>query len=69
MTTSTGLRGLTMQLSSAPPWGQGIERCMRFAPDYGLVFVDPPVLGTNQPAQEGKLVILASGPDELGDRI
>ncbi|GAB2966905.1 NAD(P)-dependent oxidoreductase [Amycolatopsis acidiphila] len=34
----------------------------------GVAFVDAPVLGTKQPAEQGKLVVLASGPDELKDR-
>ena len=34
----------------------------------GLAFVDAPVLGTKLPAEQGKLVVLGSGPDELKDR-
>jgi 3-hydroxyisobutyrate dehydrogenase len=34
----------------------------------GLAFVDAPVLGTKQPAEQGKLVVLASGPQELRER-
>jgi 3-hydroxyisobutyrate dehydrogenase len=34
----------------------------------GVAFVDAPVLGTKQPAEQGKLVVLASGPDELRDK-
>jgi 3-hydroxyisobutyrate dehydrogenase len=48
---------------------QGTERCMQFAARHGLAFVDAPVLGTKQPAQEGKLLVLASGPDELRNRV
>jgi len=48
---------------------QGTEECARFAREHRLAFVDAPVLGTKQPAQEGKLVVLASGPDELRDRV
>jgi 3-hydroxyisobutyrate dehydrogenase len=33
----------------------------------GIAFVDAPVLGTKQPAEQGKLVVLAAGPDELRD--
>jgi 3-hydroxyisobutyrate dehydrogenase len=47
----------------------GTERCIRLAEDRGLAFVDAPVLGTRQPAQEGKLVVLASGPGELRPRV
>ncbi len=48
---------------------QGTDRCAQFARKHGLAFVDAPVLGTRQPAQEGKLVVLASGPDELRDQV
>lgn len=32
------------------------------AAEHGLVFVDAPVQGSRQPAEEGRLVILAAGP-------
>jgi 3-hydroxyisobutyrate dehydrogenase len=48
---------------------EGTERCQRMAGERGVAFVDAPVLGTRQPAAEGKLVILASGPEELADRL
>jgi 3-hydroxyisobutyrate dehydrogenase len=32
-------------------------------------FVDAPVSGTKQPAAEGKLVVMASGPQELRERV
>lgn len=35
-----------------------------FAAANGLVLYDAPVQGTRQPAEQGKLVILASGPNE-----
>ncbi|MDQ3849653.1 MAG: NAD(P)-dependent oxidoreductase [Actinomycetota bacterium] len=41
----------------------GTERCAALADERGIAFVDAPVLGTRQPAEEGKLVVLASGPD------
>lgn len=34
------------------------------AAQNGIVFYDAPVQGTRQPAEQGKLVILASGPEE-----
>jgi 3-hydroxyisobutyrate dehydrogenase len=40
------------------------ERLRALADELGLVFVDAPVLGTKQPAEEGKLAVLASGPPE-----
>ncbi len=45
------------------------ERCMELAQERGIGFVDAPVLGTQQPAAEGKLVVLASGPAELRERV
>ena len=41
----------------------GTERCAEIARVAGIALFDAPVLGTKQPAEEGKLVILASGPD------
>jgi 3-hydroxyisobutyrate dehydrogenase len=42
---------------------QGAERCAELADDRDVTYVDAPVLGTRAPAQEGKLVILGSGPE------
>lgn len=47
----------------------GIDRCGELAERHGLTLLDAPVLGTRQPAEEGKLVVLASGPDELRERV
>lgn len=47
----------------------GTERCAQLARQRGLGFVDAPVLGTKQPAEEGKLVVLASGPEDLRARV
>ena len=43
---------------------EGIERCIELANELGLTLVDAPVLGTRQPAEEAKLVVLASGPSD-----
>ena len=43
----------------------GTQRCLQLAGRHGLGFVDAPVLGTKAPAEQGKLVVLAAGPDEL----
>jgi 3-hydroxyisobutyrate dehydrogenase len=62
-------------LGSGAVWIQagtvGVEWTARFAEAAeraGVPFVDAPVLGTKQPAEQGKLVVLAAGPDELRDR-
>jgi 3-hydroxyisobutyrate dehydrogenase len=48
---------------------EGIERCAELAGRAGLTLVDAPVLGTKQPAAAGELVVLASGPDEVRERV
>ena len=35
----------------------------------GIAYVDAPVLGTKQPAEQGKLVVLASGDEGLRERV
>jgi 3-hydroxyisobutyrate dehydrogenase len=40
---------------------QGTDRCIELAREHGVTFLDAPVLGTKQPAEQGKLVVLASG--------
>jgi 3-hydroxyisobutyrate dehydrogenase len=44
---------------------EGAERTAAVAAELGLVLVDCPVLGTKQPAEQGALVLLASGPEEV----
>ena len=46
----------------------GAERLLELAREKDVAFVDSPVLGTRKPAEEGKLVVLASGPDDALDR-
>lgn len=48
---------------------QGAERLGKLAEELGLVYVDAPVLGTRKPADDGALVVLASGPDEVRDTV
>jgi 3-hydroxyisobutyrate dehydrogenase len=43
--------------------GPGTARCQALADERGATFVDAPVLGTRAPAEQGALVILASGPE------
>ncbi|MGN9844697.1 NAD(P)-dependent oxidoreductase [Nonomuraea sp. H19] len=56
-------------LRSGQVWAQmstvGVEaagRLAALAAEHGLTFVDAPVQGTRQPAEQGKLVVLAAGP-------
>ena len=45
------------------------ECCAQLAARRRMGFVDAPVLGTRQPAEDGKLVVLASGPVDLRQRV
>lgn len=47
---------------------EGNERLARLAADRGVAYVDAPVLGTREPAEQGQLVVLASGPGEAEER-
>jgi 3-hydroxyisobutyrate dehydrogenase len=48
---------------------EGTEQCAALAQETGAILVDAPVLGTRLPAEEGKLVVLASGPDSALDTL
>jgi 3-hydroxyisobutyrate dehydrogenase len=48
---------------------EATKRCAELANTRGVGFVDAPVLGTKQPAEQGKLVILESGPEEARPRL
>ena len=41
----------------------GCARLQDLAADLGVTYVDAPVLGTRKPAEDGALVVVASGPD------
>ena len=47
----------------------GTERCADLAGRRDVVLVDAPVLGTKQPAEQRKLVVLASGPATVKNRV
>jgi 3-hydroxyisobutyrate dehydrogenase len=47
----------------------GTERCIELAGRRSIGFVDAPVLGTKLPAEQRKLVVLASGPGEARERV
>ncbi|MDQ6916031.1 MAG: NAD(P)-dependent oxidoreductase [Actinomycetota bacterium] len=44
------------------------ERLAGLAAERGVDYVDAPVLGTRQPAEAGKLVVLAAGPRDAVER-
>jgi 3-hydroxyisobutyrate dehydrogenase len=58
--------GVWLQMSTVGEGGN--ERLLRLAAESGVAYVDAPVLGTKQPAEQGQLVVLASGPEEIRER-
>ena len=47
----------------------GARALGELAQEAGVIYVDGPVSGTKQPAEQGELLILASGPDAALDRL
>src|ERR687893_1031818 len=47
---------------------EGNERLARLAGEGGVAYVDAPVLGTKAPAEQGQLIVLASGPEDVRDK-
>ena len=45
-----------------------LERVAGLAQDHGITFVNSPVIGTQETAKHGRLVVLASGPGDALDR-
>ncbi|BCA57500.1 3-hydroxyisobutyrate dehydrogenase [Sphingomonas sp. HMP6] len=62
-----GLRRGAIWLQLSTVGGEAIDTLAGFAADNGIVLYDSPVQGTRQPAEQGKLTILASGPDNGRD--
>ena len=58
--------GVWLQMSTAGSAGN--ERLARLAEESGVLFVDAPVLGTKAPAENGQLVVLASGPEGVREK-
>ncbi len=58
--------GVWLQMSTVGE--EGTRRLVEMAKEHGVAFVDAPVLGTRQPAEQGQLVVLASGPEEVRER-
>jgi 3-hydroxyisobutyrate dehydrogenase len=58
--------GVWLQMSTVGE--DGSKRLAETANEHGVDFVDAPVLGTKHPAEQGQLVVLASGPEELRER-
>jgi 3-hydroxyisobutyrate dehydrogenase len=59
----------TLWLQMSTVGVDGADRLAGVARELDLVLVDCPVLGTREPAEKGALVLLASGPDDVRDRL
>jgi 3-hydroxyisobutyrate dehydrogenase len=71
---------MTEALAAGPPgvlWVQAstvsvhdaADRLPALAAGHGARYIDAPVLGTRQPAEEGKLTVLAAAPEPLRDPV
>jgi 3-hydroxyisobutyrate dehydrogenase len=58
--------GVWLQMSTVGE--DGNKRLAEIASEHGVPYVDAPVLGTRQPAEQGQLVVLASGPEEAKEQ-
>jgi 3-hydroxyisobutyrate dehydrogenase len=59
---ASSLRPGTRWIQSTTAGIDALTDLAAFAAEHGLVFFDAPVLGTREPAEAGKLTVLASGP-------
>jgi 3-hydroxyisobutyrate dehydrogenase len=59
----------TVWLQAATVGVEGVERTIELARELGLDLVDCPVLGTKKPAEDGMLVLLASGSESARARL
>jgi 3-hydroxyisobutyrate dehydrogenase len=58
--------GVWLQMSTVGEEGNG--RLSDLANQHGVPYVDAPVLGTKQPAEQGQLIVLASGPEDVREK-
>ena len=58
--------GVWLQMATVGAAGNG--RLAKISEEQGVPYVDAPVLGTRQPAEQGQLVVLASGPEDVREK-
>jgi 3-hydroxyisobutyrate dehydrogenase len=58
--------GVWLQMSTVGE--DGTRRLAETANEHGVAFVDAPVLGTKRPAEQGQLMVLASGSEEAREK-
>jgi 3-hydroxyisobutyrate dehydrogenase len=62
------LRPGVLWVQTATVGTDGIREVTHFAREHDVALLDAPVLGTRKPAEDGALVVLASGPPALRER-
>lgn len=60
--TIGGIEALPLWIQMSTVGIDATERLARLAEERGATFVDAPVSGSKEPAEQGELVVLASGP-------
>jgi 3-hydroxyisobutyrate dehydrogenase len=58
----------TLWIQSSTIGVAATEQLVDLCAQRGVVFVDAPVLGSKKPAEDGQLIVLASGPADVRDR-
>lgn len=48
---------------------EGCENLSKLAVEKNVAFIDAPVLGTKAPAENGELIVLASGPEDVKEKV
>ena len=66
--TLTALAESAVWVQTSTVGTEGNERLQKIADEHGVAYVDAPVLGTKQPAEQETLILLASGPEEVRGR-
>ena len=66
---AAGLARTAVWVQSGTVGPDGTAELAELAQGYGVAFLDAPVLGTKKPAEDGTLVVLASGDPQLRDRV
>lgn len=59
----------TVWVQSSTVGVAGATRLAELADEHDIAYVDAPVLGTRQPAEDGQLIVLAAGDEQLRDRV
>lgn len=66
---AAGLRPGQIWLQTSTVGTGAVGSLVDIASTHGLEFVDAPVLGTRQPAEQGQLLVLAAGPERVRARL